>query len=132
MIDISKHLMGAAGALALALGALTAMPTTASEGAEDATDAAQAAMIEAGKKLAFDRSMGNCLACHYIDGGQSPGSIGPPLIAMSVRFPDKDKLRAQIWDATIANPESAMPPFGSHHILSDEQLDQVVEFIWSK
>jgi sulfur-oxidizing protein SoxX len=82
--------------------------------------------------LAVDRAKGNCLACHHIDGGEAPGTIGPPLIAMSVRYADKDKLRAQIWDATVANPESAMPPFGSHQILSDEEIDQLVEFIWTK
>jgi sulfur-oxidizing protein SoxX len=126
MTDVSNRLIGAAGVLAVALGALAAIPATAS------ADEQLAQMIEAGEKLAFDRSAGNCLACHHIDGGQSPGSIGPPLIAMNVRYSDKDKLRAQIWDATIANPESPMPPFGSHHILSDEQIDQVVEFIWNK
>jgi sulfur-oxidizing protein SoxX len=122
-MTLAKHpLAGAAAALVAAL----ALP-----GAGWA-DAATDAMIEAGKKIAFDRNTGNCLACHHIDGGEAPGTIGPPLIAMNVRFPSKDKLRAQIWDATVANPESPMPPFGSHQILTDREVDQVVEFIWSK
>jgi sulfur-oxidizing protein SoxX len=83
------------------------------------------------KKLAFDRTKGNCLACHYIDGGTAAGNIGPPLIAMQVRFPDKEKLRAQIWDSTVANPETAMPPFGSHQILTDQEIDMLVDFIWT-
>ncbi len=124
MSNTSNRLMGAATALAIALGGLVAVPGLASaEG--------NAKMIEEGKSIAFNRKTGNCLACHHIDGGQAGGTIGPPLIAMSVRFPDKEKLRAQIWDATIANPESAMPPFGSHHILSDAEVDKVVEFVWS-
>lgn len=125
MTIYKKRLLGAAGTLALALSTLAVIPNQAS--AEGASDKIK----EEGKALAFDRKYGNCLACHFIDGGAAAGSIGPPLIAMSVRFPDKEKLRAQIWDATIANPESAMPPFGSHQIMSDEQIDKVVEFIWS-
>ncbi len=70
-------------------------------------------------------------ACHFIDGGKAAGNIGPPLLAMSVRYPDKEKLRAQIWDATIANEQSAMPPFGSHHILSDTEIDKLLAFIWT-
>ena len=56
-----------------------------------------------GKDLAFDRRKGNCLACHAmptLPDAESPGQFGPPLIAMSARFPDKARMRAQIWDAT--------------------------------
>ena len=89
------------------------------------------AMIEKGKKIAFDRKKGNCLACHAIAGGDLPGNIGPPLIAMKSRFPEKSNLRAQIWDATAANPNTIMPPFGKHAIISDDEIDLVVEFIHS-
>jgi len=87
--------------------------------------------VAEGKKIAFDRKLGNCLACHVIAGGELPGNIGPPLIAMKARFPDKSKLRSQIYDATRNNPRSAMPPFGRHGILTDKQIDLVVEFIHS-
>ena len=93
--------------------------------------AADASVVEEGKKLAFDRKKGNCLACHQIEGGSLPGNIGPPLIAMKARFPDKAKLRAQIWDATRNNPNSMMPPFGRHKILSEEEIDKIVEFIYT-
>jgi sulfur-oxidizing protein SoxX len=124
MTSINKRFIGAAGALAVALGSVGLAPASALAG-----DAAK--MAEEGKEIAFDRTKGNCLACHHIDGGAAGGTIAPPLIAMNVRYPDKDKLRAQIWDATVANSESAMPPFGSHHILSDAEIDKVVEFVWS-
>ena len=93
--------------------------------------AADAADIEKGKKLAFDRKKGNCLACHLIEGGNLAGNIGPPLVAMKARFPDKAQLRAQIWDATVKNPNSMMPPFGKHEIMSEGEIDKVVEFIHS-
>lgn len=85
--------------------------------------------VEEGKKLAFDRKKGNCLACHMIQGGDLPGNIGPPLIAMSTRFPDKEKLRTQIYDAREANPDTIMIPFGPMGVMSDEEIDKVVEFI---
>jgi sulfur-oxidizing protein SoxX len=50
---------------------------------------------------------------------------------MKVRFPDKAQLRAQIWDATVKNPNSMMPPFGRHEILSEGEIDKVVEYIHS-
>ncbi len=84
-----------------------------------------------GKAIAFDRGKGNCLACHHIEGGQSPGNIGPPLVAMKARYPERAKLHAQIYDATTINPESAMPPFGKHYVLSPEELDLVVDYVWT-
>lgn len=93
--------------------------------------AADASMAEQGKAIAFDRKKGNCLACHMIQGGNSPGNIGPPLIAMKGRYPNKADLRNQIYDATVANPESSMIPFGKHEVLTKAELDKVVEFIWT-
>ena len=92
---------------------------------------ASADAISDGKKVAFDRKKGNCLACHMIAGGSLPGNIGPPLIAMKARFPNKANLRAQIWDPTAANPNTIMPPFGKHQILSDKEVDLITEFIYS-
>jgi len=93
--------------------------------------AADNATIAEGKKIAFDRKLGNCLACHQIEGGELPGNIGPPLVSMQQRFPDKAKLRAQIWDSTVNNPNSIMPPFGRHKILTESEIDKVVEFIYT-
>lgn len=90
-----------------------------------------ASMIEKGKALAFDRKLGNCLACHRMGEGDLPGNIGPPLIAMKARFPDKAKLRAQIYDATVRNPNSMMPPFGRHGALSDAQIDAITDYVYT-
>ncbi|MCP4187220.1 MAG: sulfur oxidation c-type cytochrome SoxX [Gammaproteobacteria bacterium] len=85
--------------------------------------------IAEGKRIAFNRKLGNCLTCHMIVGGELPGNIGPPLIAMKARFPDKSALRAQIFDATVKNPQTSMPPFGKHGILTDKEVDLVTEYI---
>ncbi len=85
-----------------------------------------------GEEVTFGRKAGNCLACHMIPGGNLPGNIGPPLLAMKARFPDKAKLRAQIWDATVKNPHSIMPPFGKHQALTEKQIDQITDYIYTK
>lgn len=119
----TAKLILAASSVATMLGALTLTPQVAS--------AAEESVVEQGKQIAFDRKKGNCLACHQIEGGSLPGNIGPPLVAMKSRFPDKSALRAQIWDSTQKNPNTMMPPFGKHEILSEEEIDKVVEFIYT-
>jgi len=84
-----------------------------------------------GKDIAFDRKKGNCLACHMTDDGEMPGNIGPPLIAMKARFPDRAVLKAQIWDATVKNPISIMPPFGKHEILSDDEIEKMLDYLYT-
>ena len=87
--------------------------------------------LEQGKQLVMARNKGNCLACHVIDDGEFPGNIGPPLMSMQVRFPDKAVLRAQIWDATERNPDTHMPPFGLYGILTGEEVDLIVDYIYT-
>jgi sulfur-oxidizing protein SoxX len=89
----------------------------------------EGADLDKGKELAFNRKKGNCLACHQIEGGSLAGNIGPPLIAMKARFPDYDKLRAQIYDARTNNPNTIMIPFGPHAVMSDKEIDLVSKFI---
>ena len=87
--------------------------------------------IEAGKKLAFDRSKGNCLACHAIPGGSLPGNIGPALIAMKLRFPEKSDLFDKIWgkpEKTVTY--SMMPQFGHNGVLSDDEINKIVDFLY--
>lgn len=114
----------------VSLGLIVALSTFLFTSSVLAQDAAPSP-IEEGKKIAFDRQKGNCLACHAIAGGTMPGDIGPRLSGMKQRFPDKKQLRAQIWDPTVRNPETPMPPFGRHQILTEDEIDKVVEFIHS-
>jgi len=86
-------------------------------------------IIAEGKKLAVDRRKGNCLSCHIMGDGEMPGTHGPPLIFMKQRFPDKAKLYARIWDATASNPNTMMPPFGRHGILTDDEIDKITEYV---
>ena len=85
--------------------------------------------------VATDKRKGNCMACHKFKGLKQarlqPGTIAPPLIAMKARFPDRKKLRMLIWDAAEFNPRSNMPPFGRHKILSEKEIDLIVEWLYS-
>jgi sulfur-oxidizing protein SoxX len=89
--------------------------------------------VPTGQELAFDNRKGNCLACHAMPGDSKAvtnTNIAPPLISMKERFPDRAKLYAQLWDASKANADSLMPPFGKHKILSDDEINKVVDYIY--
>lgn len=93
-------------------------------------DATTPAKEMTGKELAFDASKGNCLACHMIAGGDQPGTMGPPLIAMKARYPDRAALYEVIWDPRKKFPNTAMPSIGAHGILTKDELNKVVDFVW--
>jgi sulfur-oxidizing protein SoxX len=90
--------------------------------------AAQSAAAE-GQKIAFDRGKGNCLTCHDIKGGDLPGTIGPPLKALKSKYPDRNELVAIVSDETKRNPQTVMPPFGRNRILTEKEIDAVVDFL---
>ena len=82
-----------------------------------------------GQKLAFDRTKGNCLSCHDIKGGDLPGTIGPALKDIRSKYPDRNDLVAILTDETKRNPQTAMPPFGRNHILTEQEIDAIVDFL---
>ena len=89
---------------------------------------AQSAAAE-GQKLAFDRGKGNCLTCHEIKGGDLPGSIGPALKDIKSKYPDRNDLIAIVTDETRRNPQTVMPPFGRNRILTEQEINAVVDFL---
>ncbi|MDH3948436.1 MAG: sulfur oxidation c-type cytochrome SoxX [Gammaproteobacteria bacterium] len=113
-------LVAAASSVAMLIGAMAMTPNIA---------VADPALAAEGKKIAENRKKGNCFTCHDYKGAHLAGNVGPPLVAMKARFPDKAKLRAQIWDATKANPHSMMPPFGKYQVLSDKEIDAITEWV---
>lgn len=121
MRNTAKHATMALSLAALFTGA-SLVPQVASAGAES---------VSKGKEVAFDRKKGNCLACHAIDDGTLPGDIGPPLVAMKARFPERKKLFNQIYDATKTNAETRMPPFGRHKILSNDEINEVIDYLYT-
>jgi sulfur-oxidizing protein SoxX len=89
---------------------------------------AQSAAAE-GQKLAFDRGKGNCLTCHDIKGGDLPGTIGPALKDIKSKYPDRNDLVAILFDETKRNPQTVMPPFGRNRILTEKEINAIVDFL---
>ena len=102
--------------LALLFGTALAAPVHAQSAAE-------------GQKIAFDRGKGNCLTCHEIKGGDLPGSIGPQLVDIKSKYPNRDDLIAIVSDETKRSPQTVMPPFGRNRILSEQEINAVVDFL---
>jgi sulfur-oxidizing protein SoxX len=103
--------------LALLAGAALAVPAYAQSAAAD------------GKKLAFDRSKGNCLTCHVIKGGEYPGTLGPELVDIKSKYPKREELVAIVFDETKRNPLTVMPPFGRNRILNEKEINAIVDFL---
>lgn len=89
---------------------------------------AYAQSADAGKKLAFDRGKGNCLTCHVIKGGDLPGTIGPELKELKTKY-DRKELIAIVTDETQRNPLTVMPPFGRNRILTEQEINAIVDFL---
>ena len=89
---------------------------------------AQSAVAE-GQRLAFDRGKGNCLTCHVIKGGEYPGSLGPELVGLKSKYPNRADLVAIVTDETLRNPQTVMPPFGRNRILTEKEISAVVDFL---
>jgi L-cysteine S-thiosulfotransferase len=105
--------------IALLALALLAAASPAAVRAQSATE---------GQKIAFDRGRGNCLTCHVIKGGDLPGTIGPELKDLKTRY-DRGELIAIVTDETKRNPLTVMPPFGRNRILTEQEINAVVDFL---
>lgn len=94
--------------------------------------AAEPARVASGRELAFATGKGNCLACHVIEGGRQMGDIGPPLVDLAARYPERRVLFDRIWDESAYNPVTLMPPFGRHGILSAHEINLIVDFLYTR
>lgn len=87
----------------------------------------------AGQKLAADRSRGgSCLACHVMGpagGADLPGNVGPDLSEIGNAGRDDEWLFNYVNDARVYNPETVMPPWGTHGIFSESEIGDIVAFL---
>jgi sulfur-oxidizing protein SoxX len=114
----TKSVLIPALALALMIGALIS-----------ASPACAQSAVSEGQRIAFDRGKGNCLTCHEIKGGDLPGTIGPALKDIKSKYPDRNDLVAIVSDETKRNPQTVMPPFGRNRILTEQEINAVVDFL---
>jgi L-cysteine S-thiosulfotransferase len=122
IIVLARHLSGSIiGLTKIALLSVLPLLSNAEESAQ-----------KNGASLVFETANGNCLACHEIEGGTQMGDIGPPLIDMAKRFPDRERLYEQIWDASRFNIDTLMPPYGRHEILTAAEINIIIDFLYTK
>jgi sulfur-oxidizing protein SoxX len=84
-----------------------------------------------GQAVAFDRTKGNCLACHTMRGSDVPSNVGPELNDMKARFPDRADLVAILNNEEARNPQTIMPSFGRNLILDQHEIDQIIDFLYT-
>lgn len=87
--------------------------------------------VERGKKLAFARNKGNCLACHVLKGGTQPGSRGPDLSGYGTWARSDSETYGLVYDMRLRTPDTVMPPFGTNEVLSSQEIRDVVAFLQS-
>ncbi|MCW8900118.1 MAG: sulfur oxidation c-type cytochrome SoxX [Gammaproteobacteria bacterium] len=119
MRKTAKFLTTASAVLVL-LGTAALTPTVAM--------AVDTGLAAEGMKIAEDRKKGNCFTCHDYTGAHLAGNIGPPLTGVSKRKSRKE-IYDQIWDSTKANPDTTMPPFGKHEVLSEKEVNAITEWV---
>jgi sulfur-oxidizing protein SoxX len=84
-----------------------------------------------GKALANERSKGNCVACHLMQGAEQPGSKGPDLSSYGTWGRSDEETYALVYDMRWRNPDTVMPPAGINQILNDQELRDVIAFLQS-
>lgn len=85
---------------------------------------------ENGKKLVADRKRGgSCLACHILPNGVLPGNIGLDLSTIGTWERTDKYLFNYIYDARQFNPNSVMPPWGTHQIFTPEEIKDMVAYL---
>lgn len=90
--------------------------------------------VDRGRQLAHDFNKGNCLACHSAPRDSTAvtlANIAPPLIVIRQRHPDREALRRHIWDPAQRNLNTIMPPYGKHRILTEEEIDLVIDYLYT-
>jgi sulfur-oxidizing protein SoxA len=86
-----------------------------------------------GAKLVADRTRGgSCLACHVMGpagGANLPGNVGPNLSEIGNAGLTDGQFFNFIYDARVYNAETVMPPWGSHGVFSDSEINDMVAFL---
>ena len=86
-----------------------------------------------GQKLVADRTRGgSCLACHVMGpagGANLPGNVAPDLSEVGNAGLTDEQLFNFIYDARVYNPETVMPPWGSHGLFNDQEIMDMVAFL---
>jgi len=96
-----------------------------------------------GRKVAINRKLGNCLACHKMPIPEEPfhGETAPDLAGVADRY-EEGELRLRVVNPKIINPDTMMPAFyrtdGLTRVMKDfvgkpmltaQQVEDVVAYL---
>jgi sulfur-oxidizing protein SoxX len=84
-----------------------------------------------GKKIATDVRWGNCVACHALP-DQAGGSVGPSLADYAQRNLSLDYTYQRIWDNRLFSPNAHMPIYGTNSVLTEEEIRDIMAYIYQK
>ena len=73
-----------------------------------------------------------CEQCHQVKGIQNFGNIGPSLVDLKGRYPERKDVDEIISDETKRNPQTAMPPFGRNLVLTKQQIETIVDYLYNQ
>lgn len=86
-----------------------------------------------GRNLVFDRRRGGgCLACHAMGpatAGAQVGNVAPDLSEIGNAGRTDEWFYNYIYDARVYNPETVMPPWGTHGLYNDQEIRHMVVFL---
>jgi len=95
---------------------------------------ADASLVKKGEKIFKTKKLGNCVACHAVEGhpdvqAMGPGSMGPKLVGL--KYWDDKLLFDTVYDIYKARglKISAMPAFGTNGWLSNDEIKAVVAYL---
>ncbi len=76
--------------------------------------------------------IGYCQQCHEVKGIEDFGNIGPSLIGLKTRYPDRKEVVAIVNDEAKRNLQTVMPPFGRNLILTKQEIDTIVDYLYNQ
>jgi sulfur-oxidizing protein SoxA len=86
-----------------------------------------------GAEMVADRNRGgSCLACHVMGpagGANLPGNVAPDLSEIGNAGREDEWLFNYIYDGRVYNPDTVMPPWGSHGLFDDQEINDMVAFL---
>jgi sulfur-oxidizing protein SoxA len=86
-----------------------------------------------GAEMMADRNRGgSCLACHVMGpagGANLPGNVAPDLSEIGNAGREDEWLFNYIYDGRVYNPDTVMPPWGSHGLFDDQEINDMVAFL---
>jgi len=96
------------------------------------TSAASAGELSATQQEGKALTLEFCQACHQYAGTEQAGTVAPPLVGMKSRFPKRQTLFDIIYDPhKQLSKDTMMPPFGRNELLAREQIDKIIEFLYT-